>query len=85
MGLHLSFLAVALTFSLASAAPWTYASLPRPLICVVRVHSGRRLARAAVGAARSLTVPGGVPCRTLYLDNNQLTTIAGTTLPAGLR
>jgi hypothetical protein len=49
------------------------------------VHSGRRLARAAVGAARSLTAPGGVPCRYLYLDSNQLTFIAGTTLPVGLQ
>jgi len=37
------------------------------------------------GATRSLTAPDGVPCRELHLYNNQLTTIAGTTWPAGLR
>jgi hypothetical protein len=86
MGLHLSFLAVALTFSLASAAPWTYASLPRPLICVVRVHSGRKLTCACCGAARarSLTDPGVVSRRALSLGGNQFTTIAGTTWLARL-
>jgi hypothetical protein len=60
------------------------AAAPR-LIRVVRVHSGRRLARAAVGVARSLTAPGGVPCRWLTLHTNRLTTIAGTTFPASLQ